>query len=1133
MTVCPSCGTESREGARFCDSCGAVLAPATAQGREERKTVSVLFCDLVGFTADSERVDPEDVRARLRPYHELLRDRIEAHGGIVEKFVGDAVMAVFGAPAAHEDDAERAVRAGLAILNSLVELNAADPALALEVRIGVNTGEVLVSLDAHPERGEAIVTGDVVNTAARIQTAAPVDGVAVGEETYRATELVFEWQELEPVKAKGKNAPLALMRPLRPLARGRDGVSAHSTPFVGREVEKTLMLGLLDRCIRDRTAQLVTVIGEPGVGKSRQVAELLADAERRPQAVHCRRGRCLPYGDSVAFWALGEIVKAHASIFEGDGPERAREKLRAVLPGGGEGAWLEERLLPLVGVEAATRAERGESFAAWRTFLESIAERDPLVLVFEDLQWADPALLDFLAHLVERASGVPLLVVCTARPELADQAPGWAGGLRNATTITLNPLSETETARLVNELLEQVVLPAGLQRAITDRAGGNPLYAEEVARLLRDRGLLDDPAALEGLPLPETVQALIAARLDTLPAEWKGLLQDASVLGRVFWTGAVAAIGAGTIAHVERGLGELERQELVRTSRTSSLEGERELAFWHMLVRDVAYGQIPRSQRAVKHLRTADWIEGEGRGRVEDVADVLAHHLGEAFELFTAAGEDALAGELRPRVRRALVLAAERALALDPSHAVTHLDRALELTPEDAAERADLAVSWAWAVFQAGGNVRDAADALDAALPELRARSDRAPAATALVRRAILARLLGEDTHIAFAEEAVALLEPLGTSRALVDALTELAGTLTASAVDLDLVVAVVDRAEALSRDLGIELPARALGFRGAARFELGSDAGLRELDEAFERLVAAGAARNAGVVIFNRARSLWEIEGPRSLERFEEARDFSLARGQEQLARFALRGIAIQLADQGRYDDLAELAAHYGPALERGGELETVWAIRSWLAWSNVLRVGTEARAEVAALRDQAVGEAKVYASLVDVVEAGYAGDRARARKALVEVSGHYWTSQAAVRGHWPWIVRAAARTGEVAVVREPIEDWLRSRERAAPRPYLDTVVTATRALLAEIDGDHEQAAELAASVVEPLAEFLAFPDRGYAFLLLGKARAALGDPSAGEALRRARGVFTELGMRPALAEVDAALAGAVLIGA
>ncbi len=813
MTTCASCGAENRADARFCDSCGAELAPSSAPAREERKIVSVLFCDLVGFTAESEQADPEDVRARLRPYHQLLRERIEAYGGVVEKFIGDAVMAVFGAPVAHEDDAERAVRAGLSILESLEELGASGS--ALDVRIGVNTGEALVSLDARPEQGEGIVTGDVVNTAARIQTSAPVNGVAVGEGTYRATKPVFEWEELEPIDAKGKSTPVAVRRPLRPVARfGSDVIRTHTTPFVGRDVERSLLGGLLDRAIRDRTVQLVTVVGEAGVGKSRQVAELLADVDRRTELVRWRQGRCLPYGDGIAFWALGEIVKAHAGIFESDTPEVTRDKLRAVLPAGDEGAWLEERLLPLVGLEAATRVERAESFSAWRTFLESVAERDPTVLVFEDLHWADLALLDFLEHLVEHASGVPLFVVATARPELADRAPGWAGGLRNATTITLNPLSETETAQLVSGLLEQTLLPADLQRAIIDRAGGNPLYAEEVVRLLRDRGLLDDHAALADLPLPETVQALIASRLDTLTPERKGLLQDAAILGKVFWSGGVAAIGGASEQQVDAGLHELERREFVRASRTSAVEGNRELAFWHALVRDVAYGQIPRPQRAQKHLVAAGWIEESAGGRVENVADLLAHHLGEAVALYDAVGEGGRADALRPRVKRAHVLAAERALGLDPPRAVAHLDRALELT-SDETERLELVVRRADAAIQAG-RVQEAVSALDEVLPVLRAGSDAVLAARALALRSLVSRYVGEDELLSFAEEAVTRLEAAGPSLPLLGRADGARRRADGQERNDDAAL-VAERAFALADELGVERPARLLGFRGVS----------------------------------------------------------------------------------------------------------------------------------------------------------------------------------------------------------------------------------------------------------------------------------------------------------------------------
>ncbi|HYI74407.1 MAG TPA: adenylate/guanylate cyclase domain-containing protein [Gaiellaceae bacterium] len=1123
MTACPSCGVENRADARFCDSCGAALEPVAAHAREERKIVSVLFCDLVGFTAASEQADPEDVRARLQPYHQLLRERIEAYGGVVEKFIGDAVMAVFGAPVAHEDDAERAVRAGLSILESLEELDVDVP--GLDVRIGVNTGEALVSLGARPERGEGIVTGDVVNTAARIQSSAPINGIAVGEGTYRATQPVFEWEELEPIEAKGKSAPVHVRRPLRPVARfGSDVIRTHTTPFVGREVEQSLLGGLLDRAIRDRSVQLVTLVGEPGVGKSRQVAELLQDVDRRTELVRWRQGRCLPYGDGIAFWALGEIVKAHAGIFESDSPEITRDKLRAVLSEGDEGAWIEERLLPLVGIEAATRVERAESFTAWRTFLESIADRDPTVLVVEDLHWADLALLDFLEHLVEHASGVPLFVLATGRPELADRAPGWAGGLRNATTITLNPLSETETARLVNGLLEQTLLPAELQQAIIERAGGNPLYAEEVVRLLRDRGLLDGPAALADLPLPETVQALIASRLDTLSPERKGLLQDASVLGKVFWSGGVAAIGGTSEQHVEVGLHELERREFVRPSRTSAVEGNREIAFWHALVRDVAYGQIPRPQRAQKHLAAAGWIEESAGGRVEDVADLIAHHLGQAVALYDAVGEQERAEVLRPRVQRALVLAAERALGLDPPRAIAHLDRALELT-SDEAERLELSVLRADAAIQAG-RVQEAAWALDEVMPALRAGSDAVLAARALALRSLVSRYIGEDDLLSWEEEAVARLEPSGPSRPLLDALTELAGVLTVLERNDDAAV-VADRAFALADELGIERPARLLGFRGTQRFFLGDRGGLDDMDQAYERLVASGASRFATVVRFNRVRSWWHLEGPRTLDEFLGARDFALSRGQELSVRFSFGAIAFCLAAQGRYAEVVRFTEDHIGEIDAVGDLFMSETLRSWLAAAYAAQGDSEAaELELLAVLETAIGERRGHALVIASHVARLRGQPAHAAELLVE---HFDTRNVTKHpptiGNLPLLARTAAAVGETRRMAEFVEQVY----PGFGFTYIDTVATAARAVLAHADGDHQLAAELAGSVVEPLADALAFPERGYALLLLGQAKLALGDPSGLDVIRGARDVFAELGMRPALAEAEALLEGEV----
>ncbi|HET8525641.1 MAG TPA: AAA family ATPase [Actinomycetota bacterium] len=492
---CPNCGEENAERARFCSNCGAALAPPATGPGEERKVVSVLFVDLVGFTARSDNADPEDVRATLRLYHELLKREIERFGGTVEKFIGDAVMAVYGAPVAHEDDAERAVRSALRILQAIDELNGSRPDLGLEIRGAVNTGEAVVALGARPEAGEGFVTGDVVNVASRLQAIAPVGGVVVGELTYRGTRDQIEYEALEPASVKGKEKEVPLWRALE--ARSRFGVDIEpgaATPFIGRERELSLLADLFEHVVREEAPHLVTLSGEPGVGKSRLVREFRTHIDDLPELVRWRQGRCLSYGEGITFWALGEIVKSHAGILENDGTQEAAGKLRiaveSVIDDQRERDWTFARLSPLVGITEEAPAEREESFAAWRGFLEAIAAREPFVLVIEDLHWADPAMLEFIQHLVDWTSDVSLFVLATARPELYERAPGWGGGARNHTAISLSPLSERETAQLIGALLEQTVLPAATQSELLNRAGGNPLYTEEFVRMLIDRGVL-------------------------------------------------------------------------------------------------------------------------------------------------------------------------------------------------------------------------------------------------------------------------------------------------------------------------------------------------------------------------------------------------------------------------------------------------------------------------------------------------------------------------------------------------------------------------------------------------------------------------------------------------------------------
>ncbi len=729
MLICAQCGRENPGDSRFCGGCAAPLEAAPAPAREERKVVTVVFADLVGSTARAEALDPEDVRAILMPYHDRLRARLEGFGGTVEKFIGDAVVGVFGAPMAHEDDPERAVRAALAVQEAIEELNEADAALELEVRVGVNTGEALVNLAARPEAGEGMISGDVINTAARLQSAAPAGGVLVGEQTYRATERAIEYTEHAPVEAKGKAAPVAVWQALAPRARiGVEDVALGRAQLVGRQREVALLADALERVRSDERPQLVTLVGVPGIGKSRLVQELSQIVEDDDELIVWRRGRSLPYGEGVAYWALGEIVKAQAGILESDGADEAAAKLaRSVsdlVDDPTEAVWIERSLGALVGLAAGdAQPSRAQAFAARRRFLEALAERGPAVLVFEDLHWADDDLLDFVDELTERLDAVPLLLLCTARPELLTRRPGWGGGKLNAVTLSLAPLSEEETARLLQELLQRSVLPAETQAAIIERSEGVPLFAEEYVRML-------EAGDTEG-GLPETLQGIVAARVDGLAQEEKGLLQDASVLGKVFWTDALATLSGVDVDALDARLRALERKEFIRRERRSAVEGARQYVFLHALVRDVAYGQIPRAGRSAKHRATAEWISALPADRAEDRAETLAHHLESAISYGESAGLDV--DDLRPLAVTALRDAGDRAWALNiVGRAARFYRRALDASPETETDPGLLFLHGR-AVMWAEGVAGDPTDELTRAIDGLAARGRNEEAALAAV----------------------------------------------------------------------------------------------------------------------------------------------------------------------------------------------------------------------------------------------------------------------------------------------------------------------------------------------------------------------------------------------------------------
>jgi predicted ATPase/class 3 adenylate cyclase len=814
--TCPQCGQENPEGARFCFNCGTELRKSGT--REERKVVSVLFADLVGFTSRAEQMDPEDVRAILEPYHARLRQELERRGGTVEKFIGDAVMALFGAPTSHEDDPERAVRAALAIRDWIREEG------DLQVRVAVTTGETLVALDARPTEGQGMASGDVVNTAARLQSSAPVNGILVDETTYRATQQPISYESRDSVEAKGKSEPIPVWEVIDARSRfGVDVAQVTGAPLVGREREVTLLRQTLERVRQEQSPQLVTLVGVPGIGKSRLVAELFETLESDPELITWRQGRCLPYGDGVTFWALGEMVKAHAGILESDSDADATEKLSATVPSS-EDAWVIPHLRPLVGVteEGELRgAGQPEAFAAWRRFFESIAERGPLVLVFEDLHWADETLLDFIDHLVDWAVAVPMLIVCTARPELLSRRNGWGGGKPNAATISLSPLSDDETAELVHALLERSVIAADVQSDLIERAGGNPLYAEEFVRMV---GEIGSPAGL-----PESVQGIIAARLDALPVEEKVLLQDAAVSGKVFWLGTVERIGAVDPSAAEEALHSLGRKEFVRREARSSVADQAQYVFRHSLVRDVAYSQIPRAARAQKHLAAAEWTES--LGRPDDHAELIAHHYLSALEFSSAAGEE-LPG-VADRARVALRTAGARNLALFSLRSAASLyESALELWPADDPERPYVLIEYgrSRAESEIAGE-----DVLDEASRALEQRDPTAAAEAEVLQADVYWRRGNSVESKTHQDRAAKLLADEEASTSALRVINLLA-RFRMLAENSEEARALAERALVMSRELGNrDQEARALNTLGSAMSQAGDVRGQELIEEAIE----------------------------------------------------------------------------------------------------------------------------------------------------------------------------------------------------------------------------------------------------------------------------------------------------------
>jgi len=838
--ACANCGTVNPAGVKFCGECGsamqttgsaaaiataAAIAPTTsaasAEGGAERRLVSVLFADLVGFTTLAEGRDAEETRELLTGYFDLARGVIERHGGTVEKFIGDAVMAVWGAPTAHEDDAERAVRSGLELVSLVPALG--DEHHPIQARAGVFTGEAAVTIGA---TNQGIVAGDMVNTASRLQSAAAPGTVLVGEATMRAASTVISFEEAGEQTLKGKALAIPAWRACAVVAmRGGSGRrELLEPPFVGRDDELRLFKEQFDATARERKSRLITVIGEAGIGKSRLAWEFKKYLDGVVDNAYWHEGRSPSYGEGISYWALGEMVRRRAGIGEGDDEETVRAALNTSLeqfvPDPTERRWITPRLAGLLGIEELPAEGREELFAAWRTFFVRIAQQSPVVMVFTDLHWADQGMLDFVENLLTWARAEPIFVIALARPELLDRRPDWGSAVRSVTRVNLEPLADAQIA----EMLEGMVpgLPAAALRQIVGRAEGIPLYAVETVRMLLDKELLvpdDGKYRLVGdigsIGVADTLQALIASRLDAARPEDRSVLQDASVLGQSFTIDALAAVTGKEPAALADSLERLVRSQLLTVDADPRSPERGQYQFVQAVVREVAYASLARADRRTRHLAAARYLEGLGD---EEAVGVLASHYFAAYQA-SRAGEEADA--LAAQARISLQAAAERAASLH-SHrqAVGYLEQAIAITPDplekaalylratESGEHYDLTKA-----IEHAGAARDLYRSLEDLPGVLRA-------ATWMGRHHTTTKL--ETQAVTIFEEALAEGIDLAESAEYAALLAELSRVYMMTGRP-DEAVATADRSLTLARDRGLVRPVvEALINKGTALMNMG-----------------------------------------------------------------------------------------------------------------------------------------------------------------------------------------------------------------------------------------------------------------------------------------------------------------------
>jgi class 3 adenylate cyclase/tetratricopeptide (TPR) repeat protein len=766
--ACPQCGAPS-SGRRFCEQCGAQLSVAPSGRAEERpvpepsaevaavrgrRLVSVLFADLVGFTSLSETRDAEDVRDLLVRFSDVAQNVVERYGGVVDNFIGDAVFAVWGTPVVHEDDAERAVRCALELIDAIALMGVDIGLPGLAARAGVLTGEVAVNEGGPSQR---LVAGDLVNTASRFQTAAEPRTVYVGESTYLATSRIVAYRPVGELVLKGKEEPVRAWQAIRVIDDRQSLDRGIEAPFIGRGPELRTLKEALDSVREEHRIRLVSVTGIPGIGKSRLAAEFFNYVEGIANNHYWHEGRSPAYGEGISFWALAEMVRMRARIIDDEDAASSRAKLRSTLDvfveDESERDWIGERLFHLLGLSEAPTGSRDETFSAWRRFFELIAERDPVVMVFEDLQWADSGLIDFIESLLEWSRSYPILIVTLARPELFERRPNWGAGQRNFTAVHLEPLDDEAMRSLLFGLV--VDLPEAVADRILERAEGVPLYAVEIVRMLAAKGFLVEEdnvyrasGDLGDIELPDSLHALVASRLDVLPPDIRGMLQDASVIGKSFSVAALGALTGRSDEEIEGSLRDLVRREFLTFDSDPRSPERGQYGFLQAVIREIAYSMLSRRDRREKHLAAAKHFGSVG----EELAGVVASHYLEAYR---ASPDGSDRDDLANQARSFLAEAGRRALSLGaPELARSYFEQSLEVTP-DGHEHAELTVLAARAAL-ACFKTHEAIELSDRAIAELGRFGDDEDVAEVVARFSFpKADALGEFVEaIARAEQA-------------------------------------------------------------------------------------------------------------------------------------------------------------------------------------------------------------------------------------------------------------------------------------------------------------------------------------------------------------------------------------------